>query len=297
MSKKYRIFFIGKFTKFHDEEYIAKSFEMLGHTIFRCESSLSSKDIGSNMDRFKPELILYTKWDRPKELDKTVAKFQREGTKTICWLFDLYWGYSREYQVHTKNFFKSDYVFTTDGGHDNEWKQAGINHHTVRQGIYHGECFIFPLEKPENNVVFVGSESPIYEERNLTMARLEKTFTLFKWVGRKDTDETRGIELNKLYAKSKVVVGDSFPSPNYWSNRVVETLGRGGFLIHREVEGLKEEYPHLVTYNGEADLKNKITYYLRHENERRELVEKNFEWVKNNYTTEKQCQRLLSFIS
>jgi hypothetical protein len=49
----------------------------------------------------------------------------------------------------------------------------------------------------------------------------------------------------------KVLVGDSClaGSPaRYWSDRIPETLGRGGFLIHPEVQGLEGQHPSLVTY-------------------------------------------------
>ncbi len=120
----------------------------------------------------------------------------------------------------------------------------------------------------------------------------------FKWFGRYSTNEIRGLPLNELYSQTKIVVGDSVYSPHYWSNRVVETLGRGGFLIHREVEGLKEVYPDLVTYDGTYDdLMKKIDYYLAHEDERREIIKKNFERVRDYYTMDKQCQKLLNYIS
>lgn len=90
------------------------------------------------------------------------------------------------------------------------------------------------------------------------------------------------------------MIGDSVYSPNYWSNRVVETLGRGGFLIHREVEGLSKEYPDLVTYEKDnyEDLKNKIKFYLLNYDKRYEIIQKNFDWVKNNYTIEHKIKEL-----
>jgi spore maturation protein CgeB len=124
------------------------------------------------------------------------------------------------------------------------------------------------------------------------LAKIEADFNL-TWIGKNDANEMRGTALNYLYAKTKVVVGDSVISPNYWSNRVVETLGRGGFLIHKEVEGIKEEYPYLVTYTDYGDLKAKITYYLAHDDERMEIIKKNYEWVLNNYTCDKKCAELI----
>jgi hypothetical protein len=290
-----RIAFIGKFGKLHDEEYIARSFEMLGHTVIRIEERISNHDLRHVLLREIPDVILFCKWERPKELDEAFALLKHKGTKTVCWLFDLYFNYTREWQVSKRNFFRADVVCTTDGGNDHRWKEFGINHHTVRQGIYKDECFLVD-SCPAIDVVFIGSESPVYPERTKTMLQLEQDYN-FKWFGRKDTDELRGIALNRLFARSKIVVGDSFYSPNYWSNRVVETLGRGGFLIHREVEGIKEEYPYLVTYDGTyEDLKKMIDYYLSHEDERREIVQKNFEWVRDNYTMDKKCEELLKIL-
>jgi hypothetical protein len=37
-----------------------------------------------------------------------------------------------------------------------------------------------------------------------------------------------------------VVLGDSAPSPKYWSDRVPCTLGRGGLLAHPDTEGFEE---------------------------------------------------------
>lgn len=57
----------------------------------------------------------------------------------------------------------------------------------------------------------------------------------------------RGRELRDVYASARVVVGDScILSPDegrYWSDRVPETTGRGGFLVHVDTDGLADEHP------------------------------------------------------
>lgn len=287
-----KLLMIGKFTKLYDEEYIARSFEMLGVEVKRVNENLSKLEIIDNIEHFQPDYILWTKLKvgEPAKLREYCRKY-----KTICWVFDLYFDYHREVRLNTPAF-TADWVFTTDGGHDDEFKAKGINHNCVRQGIFAPECF-YNVDKPMYDVVFVGSENPYYPNRTQFMGKLAQEYN-FKWFGRYNTNEVRGLMLNELYSQTKIVVGDSVYSPHYWSNRVVETLGRGGFLIHREVEGIKEAFPDLVTYNGTyADLKNKIDYYLTHEDERQAIIKKNFELVKNNYTMDKQCQKLLNYIS
>jgi spore maturation protein CgeB len=285
-----KIALIGLFVLLNDEEYIARSFEQIGCEVMRISKTFPPMQIIERIKNFNADIILYNKWNITREQMPLIQMLRREGKKTVCWLFDLYFDYAREYLVKNMWYFGSEYVFTTDGGHQDRFDELGINHKCLRQGIYRDECILLPFEKPEHKIIFVGSDSPIYPERSRIIRELK-----VEWFGRKNTNEIRGMELNKLYAKTKIVIGDSFYSPYYWSNRVVETLGRGGFLIHQEVEGLKEAYPYLVTYKrGDIDdLKSKISYYLSHEDERREIVIKNFNWVKEHYTMDKMCAKLL----
>lgn len=289
------IAFIGKFSRLYDEEYIARSFEMLGHTVVRIGETLLTEQIIGLIEHSNPDLVLFTKFS-VAEPDKLFKYFKDNNLKTVCWLFDLYWGYAREYRIKTAKCFKADYVFTTDGGNDEKWKALGINHHCVRQGIFKDECKLLPAQESWD-VVFVGSENGLYPYRAKLLTFIDENYDL-NWYGRLNTHEKRGMELNELYCHSAIVIGDSVFSPHYWSNRVVETLGRGGFLIHPDVPGISEEYPHLVTYKyGDfKDLKEKIDYYLENEDERNELVKKNFEFVKKNYTMDKKCAELLSML-
>ena len=283
-----KISIIGKFNKLWDEEYIARSFEELGHEVQRIDERNIVEHTLGNIEQFDPAFVLWFKLNTPQP-ERIV-----EGLKhriTVCWVFDLYFGYQREHKL-SHPCFKATYVFTTDGGHDKEFKERGINHRVLRQGIYGKECYMLPSE-PIYDVIFVGSENPYYPERTEVMKKLAQRYK-FKWFGRLNTNEVRGEDLNKLYAQTKVVVGDSVYSPNYWSNRVVETLGRGGFLIHREVEGLTKEYQFIATYE---DLCMKIDMWLSMKAIREELRRVNLEWVKDNYTATHQCQKLLDYIS
>ena len=292
-----KIAFIGKFQKLHDEEYIARSFEMLGHEVLRLSESFNLEHITEQIINYRPKFVLYTKLNNGGNIKQFMEKMRAYNIKTVCWVFDLYWGYPREFRLKSPQF-KADYMFSTDGGNQEKFESIGINHFCVRQGIYKDECFISEGE-PTIDVAFVGSENPLYEERTKKVQEVFSWFPNAKWFGRRNTDEVRGTKLNDLYATVKIVIGDSVYSPNYWSNRVVETLGRGGFLIHQEVPGLKEEYPYLVTYKkGDTeDLRKKIEFYLKNNKKREELRKKNFEWVRDNYTMDKKCAELLKLMN
>ena len=84
-------------------------------------------------------------------------------------------------------------------------------------------------------------------------------------------------DLNRIYAKSKIAIGDSlninFSYPYYTSDRLFESTGRGGFTIYPDIKGLDVYFydkKEIVFYkHGDLiDLTNKINYYLDHPEER-----------------------------
>lgn len=265
---------------------------MIGCTVYRVSQDAPAARVLYALQHLDMDIILFAKWEGMPSL----KEFKLRGVKTVCWVFDLYWGYMRQNRLLDAPYFRVDYVFTTDGGNDNRFQGLGINHQCVRQGIYKPECYRVPERNPKG-VCFVGSDNTANIERTAALMAVKQHHKeQFRWIGRTDTHEMRGTALNDLYATVKVVIGDSVYSPHYWSNRVVETLGRGGFLIHQDTSGLSTEYPHLVTYpKGDYTALNRlIDYYLTHETERRAIVKKNFAWVKGRYTMDRKCAELLA---
>ena len=84
-------------------------------------------------------------------------------------------------------------------------------------------------------------------------------------------------------------VSSARPS-RYWSDRIPETLGRGGFLIHPIVDGLDEHYPPttLVTVKlGEwRSWKAVVDHYLHNPEDRRKMVEAGRAHVLEHHTYE-----------
>jgi spore maturation protein CgeB len=79
------------------------------------------------------------------------------------------------------------------------------------------------------------------------------------------------MHLNRMYAKSKVAIGDSlninFNYPYYTSDRLFESTGRGGFTIYPRIKGLEEYFEdgkEIVFYEhgNFNDLKTKIDEYI-----------------------------------
>lgn len=53
--------------------------------------------------------------------------------------------------------------------------------------------------------------------------------------------------------------------------RIFEVAGCGGFLLSSEVPPLSDMLPEVVTFRSISDLKDKVAYYLKHEDERQDV--------------------------
>ena len=300
-----RIVYIGSFTRIYDEEGIARSFEELGHKVFRYEESGYNHRTYLDILRDKPDFVLFAKLKIPMALRVPFYETMKsKGILTVCWIPDLYIGLGREAFIRPKvSIFQADHVFSPDGGHDKEWKEYGVNHHLLRQGIYAPECITVEGGEKQYDVAFVGTVNGEFQYRQELVRKLFiKYGTRFGWFGKYSDVHIRGSELSKLISSTPVMIGDSVYSPRYWSNRIYETIGRGGFIIHPNIPGLEEEftyYKHFIPYDyGDWDgLFEKISYYLTHENERKHIAKMGQEYVKGNHTLAHRCKTLLTFVS
>ena len=222
---------------------------------------------------------------------------------TVSFHLDLYLGLDRGDNLKNDPFFQSDYVFSADMGHQDEFKKLGINHFGLSPGVFDQECYLGQKEKRfESDVIFVGSYNyhPEWKYRRVLIDWLRDTYgNRFRLWG--THERVREQDLNNLYASAKVAVGDSLFSPNYWSDRIPETLGRGGFLIHPRNPGLEKQfeyYKHLIPYNyGEfKTLKEIIDFYVSHDRERDKIRLAGHQWVKENHTYINKIKHILKTI-
>lgn len=295
-----KILYVGNFTNdYNSEEYIAKSFEQLGHFVQRLnESEVNVKDIFREVKRKEYDFLLYAKLRIGGDVRTLLKEIK---IPTVCWFFDNFMGTPREKTWLKRPWINMcDYLFTTDGGHQKEFKEAGLNHQCVRQGIFHEEAYMSDAnDSPKIDVLFVGNYEHV-KTRKALIDFLRKSYGKgFKLMGHNKKSIVRQDKLNDLYASTKVVVGDNtYETKGYWSNRVYETLGRGGFLITIYVDGLEKEFidwKHLVYYKDRdfQDLKSKIDFFLRHGEKIDKIRKAGFEYCKNNYTYKYRCQELL----
>lgn len=297
-----KIAYIGRFKEIWDEGSIARGFEMNGHHVLQIDETRphTNRELMALIKRFGAELVVFNKLRITEDVAAFIKLCRMEKLPTISWTFDLLLGHpARQDAVPLFYFLKADYCFLTDGGRGKEYRDLGINKYTMRQGIPDEFAYIDERE-PDIDILFVGTENGTFPYRQRLLRFLKDTYGgRFKWVGKDNPAQVRGKYLNRLYSSAKIVIGDCMYADNYWSNRVYETIGRGSFLIHPRVEGLDKElvpYKHYVPYDwGDfAQLKEKIDYFLEHDELRDKIRRAGFAYVKDHYKMSDRCRDLIA---
>jgi hypothetical protein len=300
-----RIVMIGNFqVSYCTEQDWAWTYEHLGHEVIRCqENETTTEEIWSHAQT--SDLVHYVHthgWVTPgvMSIAEILERCNQKNIPTVGVHLDYWRGLEREQDVGTHPWWKTDFTFTADGGSNDWYRSQGINHHYLKAGVVERDCYLGEYrEEYACDVAFVGSYHyhPEWSYRPRLIDWLQETYgdRFRRYAGDTKYGTIRGKDLNDLYASVKVVVGDTlcigFDHPDYFSDRVFETTGRGGFLIFPEIEGIKRCFntsyfsqvpqlgltlsmeKELQTYRFEAfdELKNAIDYYLQ-EPEMREAV-------------------------
>lgn len=105
-------------------------------------------------------------------------------------------------------------------------------------------------------------------------------------------------QLANLIAASEVVVCPDHPATNrYWSNRVYNAAGFGGFVVHPACAGLMEQYPPLSMrwYENRHYLNEIISAALNiGRTERFAVAEQALEWTKQHHLYRHRCEMLVA---
>lgn len=293
-----RIAFLGNHSvSYSSETHHCSSLEALGHDVVRLqEGKATANQIRAATKGCDLFVWVHThRWHTPG-IETVLSDLKARGIPAITYHLDLWKGLRREADMHTDPYWQIDHFFTVDRLMA-DWLNTNTNvrGHYLTAGVYDRECYIDTPKAPFD-LAFVGSRNYHAEWpwRPQLIDWLRGTYgRRFRHYGNGGLGVVRGAELNQVYADARIVVGDSlclgYTYPDYWSDRVYETLGRGGFLIHPRVPGMERQFEdgkHLVFYEyGDFDgLRDRIGYYLNHEDEREEIRRAGHEHVKANHT-------------
>ena len=144
------------------------------------------------------------------------------------------------------------------------------------------------------DVVFVGNTNPnVYPERTRLLQELSREYNVGLFNGKFKEDMVRVLN------QGKIVFNKSFNGD--LNMRVFEALGCGSFLLTDVIQNglfdLFKDGKHLVTYENERDLKDKVSYYLRHDAEREEIAKNGQKEVLENHTYFQRAKMILQYLN
>lgn len=306
-----RITFLGNFgVSFSSESHHAATLESLGHSVIRLqENQASSEQVLAEALRSDLFVWVHTHgWQTPgfTSMVYVLSELKAHNIPTMTYHLDLWFGLQRHKDLDTDEFYKHIGHFFTVDKQMADWfsEETEVVGHYLPAGVFDQEVNLDPTLPKTHDIIFVGSKGyhSEWQWRPQLINWLADTYgDHFEHWGGDGKGVVRGQDLNHLYQTTKIVVGDSlvlgFDYPYYWSDRVYETLGRGGFLLMPEIEGLRNEFApsELATFKfGDFDdLKKKIEFYLVNDGYREAMRVKGFNKVKNNYTYKHRWQTII----
>jgi hypothetical protein len=316
-----KIIFIGNFEpSWSTESHLKRSLEALGYSVLPYQEN--SRDTERLIGRTEQDgyplgfragvgLIDLLLWTRTWGVKGDMMGFIRNcPIPTVSYHLDLYIGLQRGANLERDPFWNTRYVFTPDGGSQRYFDEHGINHYYLRPGVFGEECYLAQPNRTKypHEIIFVGSEQYHVEwpYRGKLIKWLRENYgDRFKVYG-SSGQTIRGHELNVLYASAKIAIGDTlclnFNHPNYVSDRLYEGSGRGAFQIFPYIPGITEElkdgeHLSLYRYNDWDGLRQRIDYYLSHDEERERIRVAGHEQVKAHCTYVHRCAEMLAVVA
>lgn len=313
-SKRLVCGFIGNFVPYFSTENERKlAFEELGHEVIPFQENKTTaemlREAIPNLD-----LLVYSHTHDPayviKDLRKVFEEYKKAGVPTASAHLDRWLWLDREKDMGNEATWFTEYIFMADGSPEaaEKYDSMGLNWHWLKPGVSRKDCYMAAPDRDRfpHDVIFVGSRGyhPEYQFRPKLIDWLKETYgDRFGHYGNDGIGVMRGDDLNVLYASAKVAVGDSCfgGRPGYWSDRVAETTGRGGFLLHPDnIE--KDDDPNGTIDNpwvikhpkGNLDyLKKAIDHFLKNEAQRESFRKDGYEWTKENATYTHRAKEML----
>lgn len=288
-----KIAYLGNFTnKFSDttEKHIAFALTSAGHEVIEInEADFNIEKILS----LKADLFLFHKGGQSADVpvEKLVELLNKLTCKKVLWYFDKFWKGRENWGDLIIPF--CDYAFVSDGTYIRRRNFKNVFY--LNQGIGNQDMSLgTPKDHLKADIGFTGT---VYDDREAWAKALKEVygdkFRVF--------NSSFGRALYDLCASVKIFVAPRFPSDDhYWSSRVYMILGSGGFLIHPRLSGLQKEFKeneHLVMYKDGKELKEKIDYYLEHDEEREKIRMAGYKFVTENLTYQHRVDEILKKIN
>jgi hypothetical protein len=277
-----------------DEDAIAHALRQLGHEVV-CLPEECGADIPP------ADLLLCHKWYDFAAMEKAPAKAK------AFWHFDLI--ESDDWDLKARSAERVewmrritplvDFGFCTDGdwvGRDTtgklRWLMQGADERVMGPGT--AEC-------QSIDILFAGTQIHGGKRASHIEELKAKYGPRFRHVGQKPRQRLHGRKLADLYASAKIVIAPDGPvTARYWSNRVYQVLGFGGFLLHPycaqlanfHYTGMKE----IVFYSDRRQCEDNIDHFLDDATARHAIAAAGYDRTAREHTYRHRCAELVHVV-
>jgi hypothetical protein len=276
-----KILFVGVFTPQSSNFGQALALEELGHEVVR----YSFRDVAAELcgtlerdfhlvllcKREVPDLMIISKGNT---ISPYVVHACKQFTKVVMWYMDpLDGNYTKELVGKME---EADHVFCAHQRVVDVVKTFRPDASRIIDGVY-GTPSVFPMNSDIQiyDAMFFGSlkEDRAYYKKLFGFTHIEGIYNA---------------ELVHAIANTKINL--NFCSDMCGSDRVYTIMTVGGFVMTDYWQGLEDEFidgKEIIVFNGFDDFADKLRYYLKYENERKEIAlaghERNKQYSKLNW--------------
>lgn len=281
---------------------IKHAFEQLGHETAAVDPRLEIQNSYDEACRFMPNLVLCSKIEALTSEVKKIKERFKDAT-IFMWHIDIR---SRiEKYTHLFPLIEScDYYFVVDTKTIPQWRKINPNTFWLPQGLQN-EVYDKPKEITDDDrkkyscdVSFAGGlRHSSHKHRGQYLEAIRQAGAELKLWGCKGSPLVYNEEHNKMVSLSKInFCCSAFPeNGQYTSVRNYKILGAGGFVLELYREGIYKIFPENVIkcYTNPEDLKEKVRYWLDHDQERQQIADTAYKWVHENSTYTHRIKRAL----
>ena len=267
----------------------------------------------------KPELTIIVKGlGITGETIKAIKEFHKG--KVFGWVFDVTLGGTlvKDVPEYVSMIKELDKFYTIDADAVLELEKLGVNADWLTEGCFvpeHKEAVFnsFQKRKYGADVVFLGTLGSIHDNRMRFLQKIHEAGFDFKiygnvcfppetepeWVKAHHTGFGAINDYHSLVCNtSKIVIGlDGWPKRSKsWSARLYRTLCAGGFYLTTHTKDIEQYFSpgkHLDTFKTPEELIEKITYWLQHEDKRKEVAKAGKELVLDKYQFIPRLQKII----
>jgi len=303
-----RVTFLGNFrVSYTSETHHAKTLEGLGCEVMRLQEGVAHAKVIAKQ-ALTSDLFVWVHthgWRTRGGIGRAIEELHTKGIPTLTYHLDLWRGLRRESDIRSSPYWQLKHFFTVDKLMA-DWlnDHTDVHGHFLPAAVFDEDCYW--TDKPSqyaNDVIFVGSRKyhPEWPWRPELIDWLHTTYgSRFTHIGPGGVKSLRGDDLNRVYQRSKVAVGDTlclnYDYPFYTSDRYFEAPGRGGFQIFPNIPETGWLPMPRFDFGDFHSLKTVIDRYLKDEKAREASRRECHELVKADHTYRNRWETILGIV-